>query len=247
MAICDVCKEKLRRKEELHRLAIPEYRAMTGVWAWVPVRVCPGCVEAYDRDFLERLRLLAPQVLENDEPITQRVCLACGSVESDAPFRQVSKWTDAEGEPVRRATFYLCSDHADAVYIEGVVVSSNLAGRAREVVTELPLAGDDLLERVEGWRPGSDAGPEGAEDYREDLSEADAADAVEAFWAARPEGLEAQAAWLGPVRKDYRMRYRLDVVRDVADRRETRVVLRARPEAFAVYRVVEDRREGPGP
>jgi len=239
MARCDACKERFLLKGLNRRLAIPEYRAMIGIWPWIPVRVCDACLEAHDRDFLERLRLLAPQVLENDEPIVGHVCLACGAVESADGWREASKWLDAAGRPVRRARFHLCGKHAGAVYIDGIVVSPNLssAERLAEALDELPAAGADLLERVEGWRPGEAAGPAGATHFKPDLSRDAAAAEAFRFWQEAPAGLEAKAAWMGPVRKDYRMRYRLDLVRDFSDgRRESLVVVRTTPDRFAVFR-----------
>ena len=259
MARCDVCKKRFLLKGLNRRLAIPEYRAMVGIWPWIPVRVCDACLEAHERDFLDRLRLLAPQVLENDEPIVGHVCLACGAVASSGGWREASKWLDAAGRPVRRARFHLCGKHAGAVYIDGIVVSPNFssAERLAEALDELPAAGADLLARVEGWRPGEAAGPAGARlggrsacgeisqsgrgrratHFKPDLSRDAAAAEAFRFWQEAPAGLEAKAAWMGPVRKDYRMRYRLDLVRDFsAGRRESLVVVRTAPEAFALYR-----------
>jgi len=239
MARCDACKKRSLGHGLNRRLAIPEYRAMVGIWPWIPVRVCDACLEAHERDFLDRLRLLAPQVLENDEPIVAPVCLACGAVESAGGWREASKWLDAAGRPVRRARFHLCGKHAGAVYIDGIVVSLNFlsAERLAEALDELPAAGADLLERVEGWRPGEAAGPAGATHFKPDLSRDAAAAEAFRFWQEAPAGLEAKAAWMGPVRKDYRMRYRLDLVRDFSDgRRESLVVVRTAPEAFALYR-----------
>jgi len=60
------------------------------------------------------------------------------------------------------------------------------------------------------------------------------------FWQGRPEGLVAKAAWLGPVRKEYRMRYRLDLVReDDAGRRETLSVVRLGDDRFAATRTAQ--------
>ena len=245
MAECGICKKRVGRRDSSQRLAIPEYRAMVGIWPWHTVRVCGGCREAHERDFLERLRLLAPQVLENDEPIVAPVCLVCGAMESAGGWREASKWVDADGRPARRAAFRLCVRHADAVYVDGVVVSSNLTegGRFGALLDELPVAGGDLVARVEGWRPGEGRGPAGATDFREGLSrDAAVARAIE-FWRARPEGMEAQAAWMGPVRKDYGLRYRLDLARDFAcaascgdGRRESLILVRTGPDALAVYR-----------
>jgi hypothetical protein len=201
------------------------------------VRVCPDCIAAYDRDFLERLRLLAPQVLENDEPVSARVCLACGRTGVRGPWRRASKWVDAAGRPVRRATFHLCRDHADAVYVDGIVVASNLAGRMGEVLAELPPVAGDLLERIEGWRPERGSGPAGTEGFRGNLSAAEAALEADDFWSAPPETLEARAAWLGPVRKDYGLRYRLDMVCDRrGGRRDGLVIVRTAPDRLAAYR-----------
>ncbi|MGB2802763.1 MAG: hypothetical protein WBD52_10700 [Phycisphaerae bacterium] len=237
MARCDICKERFLLKGLNRRLAIPEYRAMVGIWPWIPVRVCDACLEAHERDFLDRLRLLAPQVLENDEPIVGHVCLACGAVESSGSWREASKWLDAAGQPVRRARFHLCDKHAGAVYIDGIVVSSNFlsAERLAEALDELPAAGADLLARVEGWRPGEAAGPAGATHFKPDLSRDAAAEAFR-FWQEAPAGLEAKAAWMGPVRKDYRMRYRLDLVRDFSDgRRESLILVRTAPAEWMTY------------
>jgi hypothetical protein len=238
MARCDVCKERFLLKGLNRRLAIPEYRAMVGIWPWIPVRVCDACLEAHERDFLDRLRLLAPQVLENDEPIVAPVCLACGAVESAGGWRDASKWLDAAGRPVRRARFHLCGRHAGAVYIDGIVVSPNLssAERLAEALDELPAAGADLLARVEGWRPGEAAGPAGATHFKPDLSRDAAAAEAFRFWQEAPAGLEAKAAWMGPVRKDYRMRYRLDLVRDYSDgRRESLILVRTGPAEWVTY------------
>ena len=239
MARCDACKERFLLKGLNRRLAIPEYRAMVGIWPWIPLRVCDACLEAHERDFLDRLRLLAPQVLENDEPIVGHVCLACGAVESAGGWREASKWLDAAGRPVHRARFHLCGKHAGAVYIDGIVVSPNLssAERLAEALDELPAAGADLLERVEGWRPGEAAGPAGATHFKPALSR-DAAAAAFRFWQEAPAGLEAKAAWMGPVRKDYRMRYRLDLVRDFSDgRRESLILVRTGPAEWTTYRL----------
>jgi hypothetical protein len=245
MATCAVCRKRSFLRPLHRRLAIPEYRAMTGFWPWLQVRVGPECVDAYDRDFLERLRLLAPQVLENDEPIVGRVCLACGRVDAAGPWRKASKWIDSCGRPVRRATFHLCREHAGAVYVEGIVVSSNLAGRMGEVLDELPAVPGDLLDRVEGWRPQAGwrlslasrlARPAGAETFADALTRQEAVALADRFWSETGD-LEARAAWLGPVRKDYGLRYRLDLARDLAaGRRDVLVVLRTAPDRFAAYR-----------
>jgi len=223
------------------RLAIPEYRAVIGFWPWVSIRVCDACVEAHDRDFRERLALLAPDVLENDEPVAQRVCLACAATESDGRWQEASKWVDAAGRPARRAKFHLCRRHADLPYVDGIIVPTNLTDgrRMAAVLEELPLVSGDILQRVEGWRPPSGRGPPGAADFTPDLTPADAADAATRFWQEAPPGLDAKAAWLGPVRKDYRLRYRLDLGRDMTGgRRETLTVVRAASDRFATYRTV---------
>jgi hypothetical protein len=245
MANCDLCGKPLAAKTA-RRLAIPEYRAMIGFWPWVEIAVCPDCLEVHDRDFLERLRLLAPDVLENDEPVVGEVCLACGSVEPASPaggpegsWAAASKWVDAAGKPTRRAAFRLCPKHAGQVYIDGILVGSNLVNAAAfgEVLGELPTVGADLLARVEGWRPGTGTGQAGAEDFAADRPTDGALAAALAFWEASPPGLRAKAAHLGPVRKDYRLRYRLDLVRDdAAGRRETFTVVRTAPDRFATYR-----------
>ncbi|MCX5649629.1 MAG: hypothetical protein NTX40_11140 [Planctomycetota bacterium] len=238
MARCDACKKRSLGHGLNRRLAIPEYRAMVGIWPWITVRVCDACLEAHERDFLDRLRLLAPQVLENDEPIVAPVCLACGAVESAGGWREASKWLDAAGQPVRRARFHLCGKHASAVYIDGIVVSSNLssAERLAEALDELPAAGADLLARVEGWRPGEAAGPAEATHFKPDFSRDAAAAEAFRFWQEAPAGLEAKAAWMGPVRKDYRMRYRLDLVRNYSDgRRESLILVRTGPAEWTTY------------
>jgi hypothetical protein len=197
--------------------------------------VCGTCLAAHDRDFLERLRLLAPDVLENNEPIVGQVCLACGTLAAD-PWAEASKWVDAAGRTTRRATFRLCGTHRGQAYIDGIVVASNLgtATALGAVLDELPAVGADLLRRVEGWT--ADKGPDGAEDFTPDRTREQALAAALAFWQAAPDGLEAKGAWLGPIRKDYRMRYRLDLARDFpGGRRETRVVLRAASGSFTTY------------
>jgi len=214
---------------------------MIGFWPWVEITVCSECAKAHDRDFLERLRLLAPDVFENDEPVVGEVCLACGTVEPGGPWTEASKWVDADGKPARRATFRLCPRHRGQVYIEGIVVGSNLgdAAAVREVLGELPTVGSDLLGRIEGWRPTDGNGPAGAEDFVADRTSDEAVEAALGFWQASPPELQAKAAWLGPVRKDYRMRYRLDLVRDGADgRRETFTVVRTSGDWFTTYRTV---------
>lgn len=239
MAVCDVCKKPCRGRQLHRRLAIPEYRSMIGFWPWLGVRVCDDCVTGHDRDFRERLALLAPNVFENDEPIVRQVCLACGAAEADVAWHRHSKWIGADGHPARRATFYLCGEHADLPYVDGIVVPTNLTGadRLAAVMKELPAVSPAIIMRVERWRPDDDPGPDGAADFRGNRTRDEAlADAL-AFWLAAPDGLDAKAAWLGPVRKDYRMRYRLDLVRDWRDgRRESFVVTRTGPEAFATYR-----------
>jgi hypothetical protein len=203
------------------------------------VRVCSGCLDGYDREFVERLHLLAPSVIENDEPVSQQVCLACGTIESPGPWREASRWVAADGTPTRRARFFLCSRHGDLPYVEGIIVSSNLAApdRMASVLSELPTAGSDLLARVEQWRPEVGSGPAGAQDFTASRRHGEAAAAAMEFWSASPEGLEAKAAWLGPIRKDYRMRYRLDLIRDFAGgRRETFTVVRLGLDRFATYR-----------
>ena len=170
--------------------------------------------------------------------MAQQVCLACGTILSPGPWREVSRWVAADGSPVRRARFYLCSRHADQPYVEGIIVSSNLGKleRMKSVLAELPTAGSDLLSRVEKWRPEDGTGPAGARDFVLARRHEEAAAATMEFWAATPQGLEAKAAWLGPIRKDYRMRYRLDLIRDFAGgRRETLTVVRLGMDRFATY------------
>lgn len=240
MPRCDVCHTPTTCGRLHRRLAIPEYRSMIGFWPWIFIHVCDACVTAHDRNLRERVHLLAPDVVENDEPIVRRVCLVCGEAETDVAWQQASKWLDAQGRPVRRCTFTLCGEHAGAAYAEGVVVSSNLTGREAmaALLDELPTVSPSILERAEGWQPGAGSGPAGAEAFTPGQSRDDAVEAALEFWQASPEDLEAKAAWLGPVRRDYRMRYRLDLVRDFTDaRRETLVVTRTGPEAFATYRM----------
>ncbi|MCX5684040.1 MAG: hypothetical protein NT049_10190, partial [Planctomycetota bacterium] len=126
MAVCEICDKRYLLRPLNARLDIPEYRMMTGFWPWVEVRVCDACLDDYDRDFNERLRLLAPGVLENDDPVAEEVCLACGTIESHGRWHLVSRWVDGENRPARRATFHLCHQHKDLPYVEGIVVSSNL-------------------------------------------------------------------------------------------------------------------------
>jgi hypothetical protein len=238
MAVCHICKRRYLLRGLNRRLAIPEYRAVIGFWPWVPVRVCDRCVKAYDRNFRERLALLAPDVLENDEPIVQRVCLVCAAVDTDRLWAEASKWVDGAGRPARRARFYLCLEHATRPYADGLVVATNLTGTEAmaAVIEELPVAGGDLLARIEGWRPPSGRGPAGAVDFMPERGRLETVDAATRFWQDTPGGLEAKAAWLGPIRKDYRMRYRLDLVREsVGGRRETFSVVRTAPERFATY------------
>ena len=239
MPECDVCRKPVPGRRLSRRLAIPEYRAMTGFWPWVEVRVCDACVEAHDRHFRERVALLAPQVIEDDEPVVRQVCLACGTTEEDAGWHEASKWVDAAGRPVRRARFYLCGEHAGRPYVDGIIVSTALADAERlaEVLAELPAAGPELIRRAERWDPQDGRGPDGAADYTAGLSPDATLAAAARFWQESPPGLEAKAAWMGPIRKDYRLRYRLDLVRDTADgRRETLTVLRTGPAAFTTYR-----------
>lgn len=241
MAVCHVCKKRYLVRRLNRRLAIPEYRAVIGFWPWLAVRVCDRCVEAHDRDFRERLALLAPDILENDEPVVRRACLACATVAADGPWTEGSKWVDAAGRPVRRARFYLCPRHADLAYVDGIIVSSNLtdARRLGTVLDELPTVGAAILERVEGWRPPQGKGPPGATDFTPGQTHAEAVDAALRFWQDAPDSLDARAAWMGPVRKDYRMRYRLDLVRDTAaGRRETMTVIRTALDRFTTYRTI---------
>ena len=241
MARCEVCGAEVRRGSLTARPALPEYRSMIGFWPWLDRQVCPACRPRHDRDLKERILLLAPEVIENDEPIVRRVCVACGAAEEDADaWHQAAKWLDAEGRPVRRCTFYLCGEHARTPYAEGVVVSSNLdePGAMAALVAELPAISPVIVARAEGWTPGTDAGPPDGADFTPDLSEAEAAEAALRWWRGTAEGLEARGAWLGPVRRDYRLRYRLDLARDFPDgRRETLVVLRTAPDRLATYRL----------
>jgi hypothetical protein len=242
MAVCEICDKRYLLRPLNARLDIPEYRMMTGFWPWAEVRVCDACLEDYDREFAERLRLLAPDVLENDEPVAEEVCLACGTIEPHGGWHLVSRWVDGGNRPVRRATFYLCGQHKDLPYVEGIVVSSNLLDlpRMEAVLDELPAAGGDLLARVEGWRVAqATSGPPGAMDFAPGWKR----DAVAAFalesWKAKPAGLGAKAAWLGPIRKDYRLRYRLDLVRDFAThQREALSIIRVGRDSFATYRTM---------
>jgi hypothetical protein len=241
MAVCHVCKKRHVARGLNRRLAIPEYRAVIGFWPWVPVRVCDECVVAHDRDFRERMALLAPDVVENDEPVSRQVCLACAAVEAAGPWTECSKWVDAAGRPARRARFHLCPPHADLAYVDGIIVSSNLTDGRRlgAVLDELPAVGAAILERVEGWHPPSGQGPPGALDFTPDRTRAETVEAALRFWHSASDNLDAKAAWMGPVRKDYRMRYRLDLVRDTAaERRETMTVIRTAPDRFTTYRTV---------
>ena len=244
MAVCHACKKRYLWRGLNRRLAVPEYRSMTGFWPWVGVQVCDGCLEGYERNFLERLRLLAPDVLENDEPIVGEVCLACGTLApgDGGPWQEASKWAGPDGRAVRRARFRLCPAHRQAVYIEGVVAATNLAdeSRMRAVLGELPTVGGELLERVEHWRPEDGRGPPGAEAFVEGMNRHETAAKALDFWQGRPEGLVAKAAWLGPVRKEYRMRYRLDLVReDDAGRRDAFSIIRLGDDRFAAYRTAQ--------
>jgi hypothetical protein len=203
------------------------------------VRVCDACLHDYDRDFLERLRLLAPQVIENDEPISEPVCLVCGTVEPAGPWHEGSKWIGGDGAPARQARFRLCHKHRDAAFVEGIVIASNLtdAKRLRAVLDELPAVGGSLLERIEHWRPEDGRGPADAADFAASRTRDEAAEAAFEFWKTAPPEVEARGAWMGPVRKDYRLRYRLDLARDSSGgRRETLGLVRLGSDRFAVYR-----------
>jgi len=240
MAVCNVCGKRYLLRGLNRRLAIPEYRAMTGFWPWVAWRVCDGCLEAHERDFLERLRLLAPDVLENDEPVAGLVCLACGTVEPrHGTWHTASKWIGPDGRPARRAQFHLCEAHRGLPYVEGIVVPTNLtdASRMAAVLEELPVVGADLLARVEHWRPDDGRGPPEAKGFAAKRPRDEAARVAMDFWRESPDGMAARAAWLGPVRKDYRMRYRLDLVIDcVTGRRDMLVIVRLGPDRFGTYR-----------
>ena len=248
MGVCDICDTRYMFRKLNPRLEVPEYRAMTGFWPWVELRVCDACLADFDQEFIERMRLLAPGVLENDDPVAMEVCLACGSLEPHGRWRLASRWVDADNHPARRATFNLCHRHEDLPYIEGIVVSSNLvdAKRIEAVLDELPVAGPDLLARVEGWRPeiGKDPtepckGPPDVLDFASGWKGDAVANFALDFWQAKPDGLKAKAAWLGPVRKDYRLRYRLELVRDYVSRpRETLVIDRIGRDLFATYRTI---------
>ena len=241
MAVCYVCKKRYLLRSLNRRLAIPEYRAVIGFWPWVPVRVCDQCVTAHDRSFKERLALLALDVMENDEPVARRVCLACAATDSDGPWQEASKWVDAAGHPARRAKFHLCRAHADLAYADGIVVSTNLTDTRRmgAVLDELPIVGGEILERVEGWRPPDGRGPAGTLDFTADRRHAEAVEAALRFWLDAPPDLDAKAAWLGPIRKDYRLRYRLDLVRDrVGGRREMLTVIRTASDRYTTYRTI---------
>jgi hypothetical protein len=241
MSVCDVCKKRFVLKRLKPRLAIPEYRAMIGFWPWVALEVCDDCAPRHDRNFAERLKLLAPDVIENDEPIVRPVCLACAAVETDGAWHEAAKWVDPNGRPVRRSRFSLCEAHRGAVYADGIVISSNLAGAEalRSVLDELPAVTEALVARAAGWSLTRDDGPAGAADLRANRTQEETLADAAAFWQASPDGLEAKAAWLGPVRKDYRMRYRLDLVRDyAAGRRESLIVIRTSPTRFTTFRTV---------
>jgi len=242
MAVCHACKKRYLWRGLNRRLAVPEYRSMTGFWPWVGVRVCDGCLEGYERNFLERLRLLAPDVLENDEPIVGEVCLVCGTLAPSGGWHEASKWTAPDGRPARRARFRLCPAHRRVAYVDGIVVTTSLADESRfgAVLGELPTVGGDLLARVEHWRPEDGRGPPGTDAFAADRNLRETARQALDFWQGRPEGLIAKAAWLGPVRKEYRMRYRLDLVReDDAGRRETFSVVRLGDDRFAAYRTAQ--------
>jgi len=240
MPQCNVCRRNTPQVRLHERLALPEYRSMIGFWPWITVRVCDGCVAAHDRNLRERVHLLARDVVENDEPIVRRVCVACGQADPDADWHEAAKWIDAAGAPTRRCRFYLCGAHARVPYAEGIVVSSNLTGPEpmAALVDELPTVSPSIVARAEGWHIGSGQGPAEAEAFAPDRSRNEALEAALAWWEASPDGLDAKSASLGPVRRDYKMRYRLDLVRDFDDgRRNTLAILRTSPEAFATYRL----------
>jgi hypothetical protein len=239
MSTCAACGKRHLWRRLGRRLAIPEYRMLTGFWPWIDVRVCDGCLENYDREFAERLHLLAPDVLENNEPVVERVCLVCGTLESPGEWREAWRWVTAEGRPARHARFFLCSRHADFPYVDGIIVSSNLTSldRMKAVLNELPTVGSDLLARVEHWRPEEGKGPPEAAGFAAGLTRDQAAEAALHYWRQPAEEVDAKAAWMGPIRKNYRMRYRLDLVRDYAGgRREVLTVVRTALDRFTTYR-----------
>jgi hypothetical protein len=239
MAACDACGKRYFMRPLARRLDIPEYRAMTGFWPWLEQKVCEACLLEYDRSFLERLRLLAPMVLENDEPIVGKACLACGTLDPKGAWALASKWVDAGFAPARRARFYLCHPHRRLPLVEGLIVPTNLTDleAMQAVLDELPAAGANLLERVEHWRPNTGEGPPGAEDFVADKRRDATAHEAFDFWQSSPGGLAAKSAWLGPIRKDYRLRYRLDLVREFETGiRESLVVVRLATDRFATYR-----------
>ena len=239
MAVCEVCHERYLFKPLNRRLDIPEFRSMTGVWPWLAVRVCDGCLEHYDREFMERVRLLASDVLEKEEPIVEHVCMACGSVDAAAKWVVASRWVDGHDLPTRRARFSLCGHHQDLPFVEGIVVSTNLGTlkQMKDLLNELPAVTGDLLARIEHWRPEDEKGPPGVLDFVPARTRDEAAQFALDYWKAPADGLEAKAGWLGPIRKDYKMRYRLDLVRDYkSDRRETLTIVRTGNDRFATYR-----------
>ncbi|MDK1030508.1 MAG: hypothetical protein QGD94_00715 [Planctomycetia bacterium] len=245
MARCDICAEGGFGKRMHFRLAIPERRAMTGFWPWLRRRVCVKCLAQYDRRFLQRLKLLAPDVIADDEPVTQRVCLCCGTVKSVGRWREASKWVDGEGRPTRRARFSLCSSCSKKIYFDDIIVSSNLVDtRAmEELLEELPRAGAELLKRVEGWSPDdAESSAAGAEDFRTGLSLSETCRRAFDFWSGDSGRVAAKAAILGPRRRDYKLHYRLDLLRDMgeeekAPKREQLCIVRTADEMFASYRI----------
>lgn len=187
MGRCSRCGRKRFLRSFPRRLDIPELRAMVSHWPWHRVQICPACEPAFQREFDERLALLAPQAVAAEGDVTQGVCLMCGNQDPDAKMLQSARWTDAAGAPVA-TRFHVCPGCHGRLLVNNIVSAAELASAAdlRALLPRLPEVGAELIKRNEGWSLAEGPGPEGSQELERDLSLETAAQKAHQFWAAPP-------------------------------------------------------------
>ena len=188
MGRCSRCGRKRLLLGFPRRLAMPELRAMVSHWPWHRVEVCPRCAEAFQKEFAERLRLLAPDAVADEGEVTAEVCLLCGNQGADATCVESGRWVDASGRAVA-TRFRVCDLCRGKVLVNSIVSAAELRSGAdfEKLLRGLPEVSADLVQRTEGWSPAEGAGPAGSSGVERELGVEAAVNEAESFWSTTPE------------------------------------------------------------
>lgn len=204
MAQCRQCGRKKLLSNFARRLDIPEMRSMVSHWPWHRVRVCPECLEDFDRRFAERVQFLAPQILRESADVAEQVCLMCGTQDEKLAYTRTGRWIDPSGEPVS-GKFSVCQKCRGRIIHGGVISSAEIQASPQfeKLLKAVPQLQPSTIRDIDGWDTEGGALPEGAAEVLRDLSLEAAINIAETWWAVAPRsiadapGTTARAAMLG--------------------------------------------------